>query len=144
MLSEYFLSRLPHLLIQRMGAGGIPGVQMHSIIGLGNNNSFDQEMVFDTTRRALAQGKDEPLISLQGKEAFVGKESDVLVIKIKQRRAAVEQLGGRLFIEKAPLEVRRQVDAWGEVGTAARLMQAVKEKFDPQGTLNPGRFVAGI
>jgi glycolate oxidase FAD binding subunit len=70
--------------------------------------------------------------------------TDDLAATIKQRRAAVEQLGGRLFIEQAPLEVRRQVDAWGEVGTAARLMQAVKEKFDPQGTLNPGRFVAGI
>jgi glycolate oxidase FAD binding subunit len=70
--------------------------------------------------------------------------TDDLVIKIKQRRAAVEQLGGTLFIEKAPLEIRRQVDAWGEVGTGARLMKAVKEKFDPQGTLNPGRFVAGI
>ncbi|HKQ05027.1 MAG TPA: FAD-binding oxidoreductase [Blastocatellia bacterium] len=70
--------------------------------------------------------------------------TDGLIIKIEQRRAAVEQLGGTLFIEQAPLEVRRQVDAWGEVGTAARLMQAVKEKFDPRGTLNPGRFVAGI
>ena len=52
--------------------------------------------------------------------------------------------GGTLFIEKAPLFVRQQVDAWGEVGAGERLMKAVKEKFDPQGILNPGRFVAGI
>ena len=70
--------------------------------------------------------------------------TDALAAKIKQRRAAVEEVGGTLFIEKAPLEVRRQVDAWGEVGASARLMKAVKEKFDPQSILNPGRFVAGI
>jgi glycolate oxidase FAD binding subunit len=70
--------------------------------------------------------------------------TDDLALKIKQRRAAVEKLGGTLFIEKAPTAVRQQVDAWGGVGTSARLMQAVKEKFDPQGILNPGRFVAGI
>src|SRR5437763_6068084 len=70
--------------------------------------------------------------------------TDDLAIKIKQRRAAVEKLGGTLFIEKAPTTVRQQVNAWGEVGTSARLMQAVKEKFDPHGILNPGRFVAGI
>ncbi|HJQ23969.1 MAG TPA: FAD-binding oxidoreductase [Blastocatellia bacterium] len=63
---------------------------------------------------------------------------------IKQRRAAVAKLGGTLFIEKAPLEVKRQVDAWGEVGTSVRLMHAVKEKFDPHGILNPGRFIAEI
>jgi FAD/FMN-containing dehydrogenase len=33
---------------------------------------------------------------------------------------------------------------WGEVGETAPLMRALKEKFDPQSLLNPGRFVAGI
>ncbi|HKP13414.1 MAG TPA: FAD-linked oxidase C-terminal domain-containing protein, partial [Blastocatellia bacterium] len=60
------------------------------------------------------------------------------------RRAMAEELGGTLFVEKAPLAVKQRVDAWGEVGAGERLMKAVKEKFDPQGILNPGRFVAGI
>jgi glycolate oxidase FAD binding subunit len=67
-----------------------------------------------------------------------------MVVIIRQRRAMAEELGGTLFIEKAPLVVRQQVDAWGEVGASERLMKAIKEKFDPQGILNPGRFVAGI
>jgi glycolate oxidase FAD binding subunit len=70
--------------------------------------------------------------------------NDAAIRMIEHRRVATEKIGGTLFIEKAPLLVRQQVDAWGEVGTGERLMKAVKEKFDPQGILNPGRFVAGI
>jgi len=69
---------------------------------------------------------------------------DTMVVIIQQRRAMAEELGGTLFIEKAPLVVRQQVDAWGEVGASERLMKAIKEKYDPRGILNPGRFVAGI
>lgn len=72
-----------------------------------------------------------------------GEAADA-ALRIGQRRAATEKLGGTLFVEKAPLVVRQQVDAWGEVGASERLMQALKQKFDPQGILNPGRFVAGI
>jgi glycolate oxidase FAD binding subunit len=36
------------------------------------------------------------------------------------------------------------LDAWGEPGDALPLMRAVKQQFDPKGTLNPGRFVGGI
>ena len=36
------------------------------------------------------------------------------------------------------------VDAWGDPGDALALMRAVKQQFDPNGTLNPGRFVGGI
>jgi glycolate oxidase FAD binding subunit len=72
-----------------------------------------------------------------------GKESDATAI-INRRRATAHQYGGTLFVEKAPTVVRQQVDAWGEVGTGERLMTAIKQKFDPQGILNPGRFVAGI
>jgi len=73
-----------------------------------------------------------------------GGRDDVAISIINHRRAAAQKLGGRLFIEKAPLFVRQQVDAWGDIGTGERLMKSIKEKFDPQGILNPGRFVAGI
>ena len=72
-----------------------------------------------------------------------GKEADAVAI-INRQRAAAHQYGGTLFVEKAPTAVRQQVDAWGEVGAGERLMVAIKQKFDPQGILNPGRFVAGI
>jgi glycolate oxidase FAD binding subunit len=36
------------------------------------------------------------------------------------------------------------IDAWGPAGDALPLMRAVKQQFDPNGTLNPGRYVGGI
>ena len=36
------------------------------------------------------------------------------------------------------------IDVWGAPGDAFDLILAVKRQFDPNGTLNPGRFVGGI
>lgn len=64
--------------------------------------------------------------------------------QIERLRAGVESSGGTLVIEKASTGTRREADAWGDVGSTARLMRSLKEKFDPQSLLNPGKFVAGI
>jgi glycolate oxidase FAD binding subunit len=54
-------------------------------------------------------------------------------------RTAMEQDGGSLMI-LGPTKL----DVWGSPGDALPLMRAVKQQFDPKGTLNPGRFVGGI
>ncbi|HEU5323625.1 MAG TPA: FAD-linked oxidase C-terminal domain-containing protein, partial [Methylomirabilota bacterium] len=51
---------------------------------------------------------------------------------------------GHLIVEQAPLAVKRAVDPWGPVGPSLRLMHALKQQFDPDRRLNPGRFVGGI
>ena len=51
----------------------------------------------------------------------------------------MEKDGGSLVILG-----QSKLDAWGSPGDALPLMRAVKEQFDPKGTLNPGRFVGGI
>jgi glycolate oxidase FAD binding subunit len=43
----------------------------------------------------------------------------------------------------APAEVRTSVDLWGPV-PSIRLMRAVKDQFDPDHRLAPGRFAGGI
>jgi glycolate oxidase FAD binding subunit len=43
----------------------------------------------------------------------------------------------------APVLVRGEVDMWGPV-PAVELMRAVKDQFDPEHRLAPGRFVGGI
>jgi FAD/FMN-containing dehydrogenase len=35
-------------------------------------------------------------------------------------------------------------DSWPDPGGAQALMSAVKQQFDPTGTLNPGRFVGRL
>jgi glycolate oxidase FAD binding subunit len=51
--------------------------------------------------------------------------------------------GGTVVVLEAPAEVKADLDVWGPVGGLA-LMRAVKEQFDPQRRLAPGRFVGGI
>ncbi|MEA5464305.1 FAD-binding oxidoreductase [Leptothoe sp. PORK10 BA2] len=49
---------------------------------------------------------------------------------------------GYLTILQAPPTLA--MDPWGYTDNALDTMKAVKEKFDPHGLLNPGRFVGGI
>jgi FAD/FMN-containing dehydrogenase len=37
-----------------------------------------------------------------------------------------------------------EVDAWGEAPSTLATMRALKSRFDPRGTLAPGRFAGGI
>jgi glycolate oxidase FAD binding subunit len=58
---------------------------------------------------------------------------------LTELRAEVESDGGSLAIIRG-----QRIDAWGDAGDALPLMRAIKQQFDPKGTLNPGRFVGGI
>ncbi|MFN0087558.1 MAG: FAD-binding oxidoreductase [Blastocatellia bacterium] len=64
--------------------------------------------------------------------------------KLAELRRMARERGGALVILHAPAEISQQLDAWGEVGGTADLMRALKERFDPNSLLNPGRFVSGI
>ena len=59
-------------------------------------------------------------------------------------RNATEEVGGRLVVEHAPAGAKSLVDVWGEPAAPIALMKKFKERYDPQGMLNPGRFVGGI
>ena len=62
---------------------------------------------------------------------------------LRELRAGFERNGGSFVIAHRPVD-RNELDAWGNGGDALPLMSAVKRQFDPQGTLNPGRFVGKI
>lgn len=49
----------------------------------------------------------------------------------------------RAVIEKAPVEVRRNVPTFGLTDAEYELMNKMKQTFDPEGRLNPGRHVDG-
>jgi glycolate oxidase FAD binding subunit len=67
-----------------------------------------------------------------------------LVEWIAEAREGLAARGGSLVVVKAPLHLKRQVDAWGPAGDALGLMRRVKERFDPDRRMSPGRFVGGI
>ena len=60
--------------------------------------------------------------------------------RLDQFRDAAEHVGGSLTIESAPHEIKRQIDTWGSFGSAAAIMQRIKQQLDPYAILSPGRF----
>jgi glycolate dehydrogenase FAD-binding subunit len=59
-------------------------------------------------------------------------------------RETAERLGGALTILSAPLTVTQQVDSSGTSPTDLTMMRKLKQAFDPNGILSPGRFVGGL
>jgi glycolate oxidase FAD binding subunit len=59
------------------------------------------------------------------------------------RRNAWARGGSAVVLAGAP-GVTALVEPWGDMGDALPLMRAVKQRFDPYGTLNPGRGPGGL
>jgi glycolate oxidase FAD binding subunit len=67
-----------------------------------------------------------------------------LVAGIRDVRAAIVAAGGSLVVCEAPATIRPALDPWGPPPPSIELMRALKERFDPERRLAPGRFVGGI
>lgn len=72
--------------------------------------------------------------------AFTGGTVDL----IRRIRDAASSRGGTCVVEAAEGIPIDPILAWGPVRDDFALMQRVKAQFDPNRTLNPGRFVGGI
>jgi FAD/FMN-containing dehydrogenase len=57
---------------------------------------------------------------------------------IEELRTHVEAEGGSAVVAAAGPALRQRVDLWGSTGDALAIMRAVKARFDPNSTLNPG------
>ena len=51
---------------------------------------------------------------------------------------------GHAIMFSAPVELKREVEVWGEAPPTTSLMRGVKHQFDPNQLLNPGRFLGGF
>jgi glycolate oxidase FAD binding subunit len=60
---------------------------------------------------------------------------------IRDLRAFLKPVHGSVVIESAPLALKKTVDVWGYDCREKVLMERIKQKYDPGGILNPGRFV---
>ena len=70
-------------------------------------------------------------------------DTDTVTSALRACRKKLETLGGSLVLLGNSLAAKG-IDPWGTPGDAFELMRSVKRQFDPQNTLNPGRFVGGI
>jgi glycolate oxidase FAD binding subunit len=59
---------------------------------------------------------------------------------LERMREKANNLGGSLMIERAPVDIKDEIDSWGGRGSATDLMKRVKQQLDPQNLLSPGRF----
>ena len=86
----------------------------------------------------IAQGFGVALLRVEGtnERALVGTLGGL--------QGELRKIEGSLVVLYCPLEIKRQIDVWGDPGDALPLMRRIKEQFDPTGVLNPGRFVGGI
>ncbi len=72
---------------------------------------------------------------------FVRLEGDLpqqSAIITELRRDTAARHGSAVLLS-APPDLKARLGAWGPIGDAAPIMRAVKSRFDPRGTLNPGR-----
>jgi glycolate oxidase FAD binding subunit len=76
--------------------------------------------------------------------ALSGGEEEAQGEAIEELREIWVRRGGSVVVREAPVSLKKRLDVWGPAGDAGGLMRRVKEKFDPRGILNPGRFVGGI
>ncbi|HEX9038943.1 MAG TPA: FAD-binding oxidoreductase [Ktedonobacterales bacterium] len=64
-------------------------------------------------------------------------------VTIERLRAGAVARRGSVVVTRTPSALRGRVDPWGPVN-GLEIMRSLKTRFDPQATLNPGRFVDGI
>jgi hypothetical protein len=68
--------------------------------------------------------------------SFENNTDDVLRV-----RHTAEKAHGSLVVMSAPVEVSKQLSAWGTPPATIEVMRRLKKAFDPEGVMNPGRFV---
>jgi glycolate oxidase FAD binding subunit len=67
------------------------------------------------------------------------KEEEILPL-----RSLCQANSGFLSVLSAPVEFKKRFDVWGYNGNGLAVMRGIKEQFDGNFILSPGRFVGGI
>ena len=106
--------------------------------------------VLDSTVGACSRkGLDAPRVTGQAATGVVyvglsGGDEDGRVAVAEELREIWVRRGGSVVVREAPASFKKRVEVWGPMGSRLELTRRLKEKFDPRGIMNPGRFVGGI
>ena len=63
---------------------------------------------------------------------------------ISKFQRSITQIGGSAVVQRCPLEVKKDIDVWGGEPPGIETMRRLKKQYDPNNTMNPGRFVGGM
>src|SRR5256714_12449592 len=58
---------------------------------------------------------------------------------LERLRQRAENLGASLVIERAPVEIKSEIDSWGSFGSTTVLMKRIKSPLDLENTVSAGR-----
>jgi glycolate oxidase FAD binding subunit len=74
---------------------------------------------------------------------FSGENEDGAAGFVEEMREIWVRRGGNVTLQRGPLTLKQRVSTWDNGGDYLGLARRVKEKFDPRGGMNPGRFLGG-
>jgi glycolate oxidase FAD binding subunit len=78
----------------------------------------------------------------QGTGIMIASFPGVAAEGLLELRREMEEASGSLLVLKQPAETG--IDCWGTLPDSFPLMREIKRRFDPEGILNPGRFIGHI
>ena len=64
-----------------------------------------------------------------------------IIANIRKRASA---LGGTAIVQRCPPRAKSGIDVWGDDHIGIDVMRRMKSRYDPNGIMNPGRFVGRI
>jgi glycolate oxidase FAD binding subunit len=74
----------------------------------------------------------------------IAAEMDELAGIVKHVREGVGLLSGTVVVQRCPTALKDRVNVWGAEPSGIGIMRRLKEQYDPNNILNPGRFVGRL
>ena len=71
-----------------------------------------------------------------------GETDDTIDNLIEKAKTLASQSGGNIVVENVPISTKSRIDVWGNIDRPQSVVQGLKTQYDPNGLLNPGRFVS--
>lgn len=90
----------------------------------------------------VVQGVGAGYVRLEGDEPSL--RATLLALREELAGTGETKPRGTIVALGCPLAVKRGLDVWGPASDAQPVMVRIKQRFDPDGTLSPGRFLGGI
>jgi glycolate oxidase FAD binding subunit len=82
---------------------------------------------------------------IAGGAIWIGSnQTKLAAARFAQLRSQAAQHKGHVVLVDAPADLKRNLDIWGPTPAAFFLMRRIKQQFDPQRLMNPGRFVGRL
>jgi glycolate oxidase FAD binding subunit len=67
-----------------------------------------------------------------------------IAASVRRIQTIAASLGGDAIVERCPSPVKNHLDIWGTQPSGLHIMRRLKQEFDPENVLNPGRFIGGL